>query len=148
MNAILPLVLSLVSGVGLAVQPLVNGRLARALGGVVWAAGISATLTSVICLVSASMFLGTGGFSSLSRVPWWAWIGGLFGVPALVGMTWAVPRIGAAPVLVLVILGQLFTGALADWYGLSYEGATVSPTRLFGIAVVFVGACIVLWKPD
>lgn len=147
MNALLPFALSLVAGVTLASQPLLNARLAGVVGGAAWAAGISAGLTSVVCIAGSSLLIGASGFSDAARVPWWAWLGGLFGLPSLIGMTWALPRIGAASVMVLVILGQLVTAAAIDRFGLSHAGASLSTTRILGILVVFAGVCIVLWKP-
>jgi transporter family-2 protein len=147
MNALLPILVSFLAGVTLTIQPLVNGRLSSALGGVLWAAGVSAALTSIVCFTIAATMLGTGGFTSFDRIPWWAWIGGLFGLPSLVGMMWAVPRVGAAPVMVVIILGQLITAVVIDWQGYSHAGAMVTPLRLLGVAVVALGVCIVMWKP-
>ena len=145
MNALLPFALSLLSGITLAIQPLLNARLAGVLGAAAWAAGVSAGVTSVLCITGASALIGTAGFASVARVPWWAWLGGLLGLPSLIGMTWALPRIGAAPVMVLVILGQLVTAALIDRFGLSDAGVTLTTSRLVGVFVVFSGVCIVLW---
>lgn len=146
MNSLLPIVLSLFAGLTLASQPLANGRLSSILGSPLWAAAISVGVTSLICIAAAASLIGTVGFSSLHRVPWWAWTGGLFGIPSLVGMAWSVPRLGAAPVMVLIILGQLIAAVVIDWQKWSLAEASVSPIRMLGVGIVMIGAGLVVWK--
>lgn len=144
MNALLPVLISLISGVTLTIQPLANGRLSQVLGGVALAAAVSAAVTSLTGIMLGASTVGLSGFQNLERVPWWAWLGGFLGLPSLMGMAWALPRLGAAPVMVLIVLGQLVTALAIDALGLSVQGGSVTTQRVIGVVVVTLGVWIVL----
>jgi transporter family-2 protein len=137
--------LSFAAGVVLIVQIGVNATLRRALGGPV-VAGLASFLVGSI---------GIAAFLVLSRTPWpgraqlaaapaWAWLGGLLGAYYVIWTVVAGPRLGAATLLALVILGQLVTSLLADHFGwLGFPLHPISLTRLAGAALLFAGVLLI-----
>jgi transporter family-2 protein len=137
--------LSFAAGVVLIVQIGVNATLRNALGSPVIAALASFIFGSV----------AIAGFVLLSRTPWperaqlaaapaWAWLGGLLGAYYVIWTVMAGPRLGAATLLALVILGQLVTSLLADHFGwLGFPLHPISVARLAGAALLFAGVLLI-----
>lgn len=92
--------------------------------------------------------MGAGAFGqvrleAVRQAPWWPWSGGLCDAAYLVATVIGLPRIGAALLLGIVVLGQLAMGLLIDTFG--WFGATpvpLSPARLIGVAEVFAGVAL------
>lgn len=51
-------------------------------------------------------------------VPWWAWIGGVFGAIYILSMVMAADRLGAAVFMGLTVTMAVLTSLLMDHYGL------------------------------
>jgi transporter family-2 protein len=80
----------------------------------------------------------------LRAVPWYAWLGGLYGAFFVVVAAFGAPRIGVGPLLTAVIAGQLIGAILLDHYGLlGLSRQPVSPEKLAGAALVLMGAFMV-----
>jgi hypothetical protein len=90
------LVAALVLGVLVALQPLVNAVLARAIGSPYGAAGISI----FVAALGAVLMLGVAGRGDLSRatlasVPWWVYLAGFVGTVFVAGSVVIAPVTGA-----------------------------------------------------
>lgn len=86
-----------------------------------------------------------GNLAAWRTVPWYALAAGAFGLVVLSAVSIAIPRIGVATTVTLVVVAQLVTGALLDHYGLL--GASVrslDPIRLIGIAILFLGTWLIV----
>ena len=145
MNAAsLSLLLALVAGVLLAIQAPTNAILGTASGSPVMAAFVSFLVGS---LALGAVTLATSGklfAPGLRQVPWYAWIGGIFGVVFVVVAAFVVPRIGVGVLLTAAVAGQLVAAIILDHYGLlglARHPATI--TRIAGVLLVFVGAWLV-----
>ena len=116
----------------------INGRLALsrgALGASFWnhLVGFAGLLGAALLLAATA---APPDLSGLSRAPLWAWAGGTLGVLFVASGSWLVARIGAARTALLVIAGQMVSGALLDTLRLGWEGA---PLRALGVAVILAG---------
>lgn len=137
--------LGVVSGMMIAAQGAMNGRLGYYLGGPLQAALISFTVGWCV-LLAVNVLLGHRpvGLSTLGQAPWWAWLGGALGAVMVAGAATAVPRIGVAAWIGAVMAGQLIAAVLYDHIGaFDQDVRHVTPLRLVGIGFLIVGVYLV-----
>jgi len=103
----LPTALALVAGISVVIQQVLNANLRAQLNSAIWSGFISYAV-GVLCMLSIAIMLREPIPSSalVTRIPWWAWTGGLFGA-IFIGIS----------ILVTYQLG----GSSADWS--SYDRA-------------------------
>ena len=144
MNQTLPAIVAmLIGGAFLALQAPTNAMLARGAGSPVNAAMISFLVGSV-GLIAASLLLRAKADPAVIRgLPWWVWLGGLYGAVLVAATAFAAPRIGVASALTLGVAAQLIVAVALDHFGLM--GLTARPIDLSKIAgLVLVAAGVVL----
>lgn len=116
----------------------INGRLSLSRGAL--GASFWNHLVGFLALLAAALLLAVlaapPDLAGLARAPLWAWAGGTLGVVFVAAGSWLVARIGAARTAVLVIAGQMISGALLDTLRLGWEGA---PLRALGVAIILLG---------
>lgn len=140
--------LAFAAGVVLTVQVGANSTLRGAVGKPVMAALISFAVGSAALLV----------FLLLTRTPWpdrahlsaapaWAWIGGLLGAFYVVSTIMVGPRLGAAALLALIVLGQLLTSLLVDNFGwLGFPEQPLTLLRVLGALLLFGGVLLIVHR--
>lgn len=80
----------------------------------------------------------------ISKVPWWAWLGGLMGAFLVTATIYAVPKLGATTMFALFVAGQLIASVIFDHFGIiGYPHHPVSLIRILGIALIFIGVALV-----
>jgi transporter family-2 protein len=141
--------LALLAGALLPLQALINARLGQATAGGLFASACSflvGTLALAVVLMVSRPAVPAA--DALLRLPPWIWAGGLLGAAFVVIATLAVPRIGAASLVALVVLGQMAAALLLDRFGVLQAARAVDASRLLGAALVVVGVVLVLqpWK--
>jgi uncharacterized membrane protein YdcZ (DUF606 family) len=129
-------------------QGMLNRELAQSIGlgraaainGVV----VATALVSVYVAVRAhperfpDLFLPRPG-----ALPWWIALPGLCGGVVVLVTPWAIARLGAAPVFIGVVAGQVgFSLALDAWA----LGTPVSWSRLLGAMLTMAGVVLASWK--
>ncbi|MFK7859661.1 MAG: DMT family transporter [Granulosicoccus sp.] len=140
----LPLSASLLIGVALSQQPVINAAVARSVGSPVAAAAISVFVTLCCLLVLVPFSGGTFRPSVLLTLPWWSVVGGFIGVALVAGGAALMPLTGAALFFVCMVAGQLIGASIADHigaFGLPERGLSV--TRVLGLLLVMTGAVLV-----
>lgn len=91
-----------------------------------------------------SVFLGTGDFFLLKEVKIWQCLGGLYGVVNVCVTVAAIPVLGAALSFTLIMLGQIISGAIIDFFGLFGSLKTeLSISRIYGIFIIIVGVILI-----
>ncbi len=137
--------LSLFAGLAGAAQVAINGAFGERIGTLEATAFnifVSALILAGIVLVARA---GFGGVIDGLRAPAWLWLGGVAGAIIVGTITFAGPQIGALATIALLIAGQLVMGVVIDQFGLfGVERITVTATRLAGVALLAVGALLVL----
>ncbi|MEA3059243.1 MAG: bacterial/archaeal transporter family-2 protein [Sphingomonadales bacterium] len=140
----LPMLLVLFAGGMIALQAPTNAILSRAGGSAVLAALISFVVGTIGLFL---VWLAAGNrprLSAFAGLPWYAWIGGLYGATFVAVAAYAAPRIGLASLITIGIAGQI---AMAMW--LDHVGALglpkdpISLARIGGAALVFAGVILV-----
>jgi transporter family-2 protein len=141
-------VLAFAAGVVLIVQVGVNTTLRNALGAPVLAALLSFLVGSVALV--AFLLLSRASWPARAQwlaIPWWAWLGGILGAFYVVTTIIAGPRIGAAALLALIVLGQLVTSLLVDHFGwLGFPQHPVTALRLLGALLLFGGMLLIVHR--
>lgn len=136
-------------GVLVALQPIVNSRLAGYVG-TLPAATLSFFIgtTALICLTAVTVPGGLKGIFSpaaLRQIPLILLTGGFIGGGVVYGAAKLIPKLGAAGMLTLTISGQLLTSAVADHFGLfGIERTPLGWPRLIGLLMLLIGARLAL----
>lgn len=132
------------AGGATALQAPTNARLATAVASPVNAAFVSFAVGTAALGILAAVLHTRPDITVAKGLPWYAWIGGLYGVVFVVAATWAVPRLGVAMTITLMVAGQLMLSLILDHFGaLGVPQAPISLTRLAGVALVIGGVILV-----
>ena len=140
--------LAVCAGLGITLQTMLNGQLAKGVGGDSVAAALFSFTAGAVCLGVFSLMRG-GIVASLAAIPaqpWWSLLGGLLGAGALLSYVVLAPKIGLSALLGLAIAGQFISSLAIDHFGLM--GASerpVSLVKLAGSMVMLAGLAIALF---
>jgi transporter family-2 protein len=137
--------LAVAAGATLIIQVGLNTSLRNALGSPLIAGLVSFVVgvAAIACFVlitrtpwpGRAQFLGT---------PAWGWFGGALGAFYVISTIVVGPRLGAATLLALVVLGQLATALTVDHFGwLGFPQQPLTLVRLAGAALLFGGVLLI-----
>ena len=142
--ALLPVLLVLFAGGMIALQAPTNAMLARAGGSPVLAALISfvvGTIGLLVVWIASGNRPGTAAFGGL---PWYAWIGGLYGAIFVAVAAYAAPKIGLASLITIGIAGQILMALILDHMGaLGLPREPITLGRIAGALLVVAGVVLV-----
>jgi transporter family-2 protein len=144
-TAFLPILLSLVAGAFMPLQAGINATLRKSLSDPVQAAFVS-FLVGTLALAALMLVMRVKWPSpdELVRLPFWLWLGGLFGAFFVVATIFLVPRLGAATMMAFILAGQVIASLLFDQYGmLGYPVHPLSAMRLVGVGLLVAGVALV-----
>ena len=131
--------LALLAGISVAIQPLLNASASAALGHPLWGALASATVTFLaLSVVVFAMRLPLPTGRVLGAPPIWLYGGGLIGALMLFAGLFVAPKLGIATTVALFIGGQLVAALVIDHFG--WLGV---PTHLVSIPRVLGAGCLV-----
>ena len=138
------IVLSLLAGAAVPMQAGSNARLGGLLGHPFWATAISLCVSgAAIAVVMLLIKVPRPNGAALLGAPWWVWLGGLAGVFYITVALISVPRLGALNFIMAVVVGQLISSLLIDYFGLlGLPRNTPSLQKLLGVSVVLAGFVI------
>lgn len=136
------MILAIGAGLAMAFQSPTNATLSRYVG------NLQATCISfgggVIALAVLVMLAGDGDLTKITDASWWQLLGGLYGVCIVLGITYAIPRLGAALTSTILMLGQITMGAFLDTFGLlQLQSMPLAPGRVAGCLIVLAGIIFV-----
>ena len=140
------LLVAICIGALLPLQALVNARLGQRTQGGVFAslASFAVGTTALLALWALWRAPAPAGAVGIAQAPWWAWTGGLIGAAFVVAATVLVPRLGAAALICLVVVGQLAGSLVLDHFGVLHPRQPVDALKLAGVALVGVGMLLVV----
>ena len=97
LSVILPVLLAVASGASIVVQQALNINLRAALSSAAWS-GLVSYAVGCVCMAMLILALRdpVPAASVATRIPWWAWSGGLFGAIFIGLAILLVPQLGAA----------------------------------------------------
>jgi transporter family-2 protein len=143
-----PMMLSMIAvvlaGGATALQAPTNAKMMTAVGSPVNAAFVSFAVGTAALGILAMILQAKPDMAAARNLPWYAWIGGLYGAVFVVAAAWGVPRLGVALTITLMVAGQLLIGLILDHFGAF--GAPRSPIslgRMAGVTLVIAGVLMV-----
>jgi len=141
----LPIALAFAAGISIVIQQALNANLRAALDSAVWS-GFASYFVGLLCMVLLAVVLRDPIPSAAvaSRIPWWAWSGGLFGAIFIGLAIYLVPVLGAATFISVLIAGQMIASIAFDHFGwLGLAQRTVDLPRLIGAALLIAGVVLI-----
>jgi transporter family-2 protein len=142
--AFLPVIFVLAAGGLLALQAPTNALLARAGGSAVLAALISFAVGTLALLAAWIVSGNRPATAPFAGLPWYAWLGGLYGAFFVAIAAFAAPRIGLASLITIGIAGQIAMALLLDHFGaLGLPRDPISLGRVVGALLVIAGVVLV-----
>jgi bacterial/archaeal transporter family-2 protein len=141
----LAVLLVAVAGCLVGMQAPVNARLGRSVGSIQAAAFSFIVGTVALVLIAAVSKGGLASYGNVSKVPWWALVGGLFGAVYVAVSILTVRKLGVSGLTATVIAGQLGIAVVIDrfgWFGISRQPITL--TRIVGLLLLAAGVLLVV----
>lgn len=136
--------LALAAGAALPLQAALNARLGTSLGGPLWGAFASFAIgTLALAAVLSARRMALPSATAIGGVPAWAWTGGLLGAFYVGGVVAAVPRLGAATLIGLLVAGQIVSALALDASGLLPVQRSVGVQGVLGALLIVVGVIVV-----
>jgi len=138
------MVLLFVGGALTALQGPANARLSAGVGSVINGALISFIIGTVALAAIALVMQVRPEGQAVRSIPWWGWLGGLYGCLFVTSIAWGVPKLGVSTTLTVVIAGQLLLAVILDHFGAF--GSPVQPIswgRIGGLIMVIAGVLLV-----
>ena len=148
MNVFGAMLVAVLIGAVLPLQGLINARLGTHIGGPIVAAFVS-FLVGTLMLGAYLLVTRTPlGLQGSLKLPAWVWAGGAFGAIYVACFTLLVPRIGAAGMICLAVLGQVTASLLLDQFGILQAPKPVDAVRIVGALLVLAGVVLVVapWR--
>jgi len=144
-NILLYIIVAIMIGASLALQPPINVVMARTLGSPLLAASISISISFIlVLLIWLTCDKGAGDLTQVKVLPWWVIIGGIIGVVVVVGSIIVAPVLGIALFFICIVAGQLLGSTLIDQFGaFGMQVKPINIKRLLGISLVLAGAVLV-----
>lgn len=146
------LAIAFAAGLMISLQPAVNSRLGRALGGdatggpfLAPIANFSVGLTiGLIVVLIRRPEIPT--LEQITNAPWWAWCGGVIGATMVTTTLLLAPRLGAVLLILALVCGQIIGSGIWEHFGFAgYPKSPLTLVRTLGIAMVIIGVLVVRW---
>lgn len=133
-----------IGGALTALQGPTNARLAGAVNSPVNAALISFAVGTVALLVLAAALQSRPDVAATRALHWYSWLGGLYGAVFVVAAAYAVPKLGVATTITLMVAGQMLLSLFLDHFGfMGVPRQPITPTRLAGVVMLIGGVLLV-----
>lgn len=136
------LCLGILGGICFGIQGPVNTALGKRTD--VFQASLISFFGGMILSGLIAIFLGNGDFLLLKEVKFWQCLGGIYGIINVCVTVAAIPVLGAALSFTLIMLGQILSGSVIDFFGLFGSLKTqLSISRIFGILIIIIGVILI-----
>ena len=138
-------VLSVLGGVLNTIQSGSNATLAKTLGQPILAA-LFVTIANGLVYLAFAPFLGLGlpKSAAFAAVPWWGWIGGVFGGVYVLASIFFAEKLGASVFIGLTVTAAIVTSVIMDHYGLvGFKQQVATWPRIAGAALMVGGLALV-----
>ena len=135
----------LVAGLLQAMGPPMNGALRTSIVNPWIATLISFGLIVALFVIVAAIFprpLPTA--EGITKMPWWAPLGGIIGAVAVIVGLLFVDRVGAGPLAALTVSANLLMSVAIDHFGwLNVSEHAITPLRAIGAVVMIIGVALI-----
>lgn len=136
---------TVLAGIGSALQSGSNQMLQKSLSAPLWTVCLVSAVTLGVALVLPVAFgerLPTGG--AVATAPWWAWIGGVFGISFVLATVYASPKLGAGSFVAITVTASTVTSLLLDHFGwMGFDVHAAGPGRIAGGLLMIAGVALI-----
>lgn len=147
MDKITPALAVLAAGLLVALQGPTNGWLAKTAGAPAFAVLVSFATGLLAAGAAALLISAKPQAGAVQELPWYAWLGGLYGVGVVFCTAWATPKLGAGPALVAALVAQTALGLALDHFAvMGLERSPVTWLKAGGLVVMLGGALMIAIK--
>lgn len=138
------LFLAALSGILMALQGSLNSALGKVVG-LLEATFVVHVLGSLLSLLLLVFGLGDNKWRDFAQAPWYTFLGGFLGVGIVYLVVASISKIGVAPATTAIIVGQVSTAALVDFFGwFGHEPLPFGFLKILGLALMAGGAWLLL----
>jgi transporter family-2 protein len=136
---------AIAAGLTSALQSGSNNMLQKSLSAPFWTVAIISALT----LAAAIPFAVVAGErvpagAAMAQAPWWAWLGGVFGICFVMATVFASPKLGAGLFVALIVTTSTVTALLLDHFGLmGFAVHKAGLARIAGGLLMIAGVALV-----
>jgi len=131
------------SGVAMALQGTLNAALAKVTG--LWETTFIVHAMGVILAAVLVFGFRVGDGSVLAKAPWYTYLGGFIGVMIVYAVARSIPLVGVAGATTAIIVGQMFSAAVIDYFGLfGLQRIPFNWYRVLGALAIAGGAWLML----
>jgi transporter family-2 protein len=142
--SLIAILIVVLAGGATALQAPTNAKLATAVASPVNAAFISFAVGTTVLGIMAALMHTRPDFAAARALPWYAWLGGVYGACFVVAAAWGVPRLGVAMTITLMVGGQLLLSLILDHFGaLGVPRQPLNLGRIAGVGLVLAGVLLV-----
>src|SRR5512145_1911764 len=145
MTSYWPHLLAILIGASLTIQIGMNATIRGVFDSTVAAAIVN---FAVGLLALGVLALATGArvpLASAQSVPAWAWLGGLLGALYVATSAALGPRLGAAALLALTLVGQMVSALVVDHFGvIGFPQTPVTASRVIGVVLLVAGVLLIM----
>ena len=143
MRLLLPIIISLLGGVAIGLQNPLASLMGQRIG--ILQGAFIIHLGGTIVAGGLLLAVPGGNLAAWRSVPWYALSAGVLGVTLVSAISFAIPRIGVAATVGLVVATQIGLAAWLDHYGLlGLDVRLFDAWRFIGVVLLMVGAWLVL----
>ena len=138
----LVIVVGLIGGIAVGLQSPIAGLMGQKIGGV--ASSFVVHLGGLILSGLLLIIYRGQNINSWHALPWYMLGVGAFGIILFLSVTFTLPRLGAAMMITLIVVGQLGVGIVIDHFGLF--GTSIhqfSIVRLAGVVALLLGSYLI-----
>lgn len=142
---LLGVIFSIVAGMAMSVQGVMNTRLGEGIGNMEANAFVQGTafLLSLLALV----FYHEGSFRELGGVNRLYWLGGVLGLVITLTVMLGIKNLGPTVAISVILISQLTVAALIDAFGLmGSEKVAFTWSKYLGLALMTGGMLLFKWK--
>lgn len=132
----LHIILAFIAGCLVLLSMIINSHLAKRIG--VFQGTLVNYIVGLLFTILVLLFRNNAinlSFNSLSKIPFWAYLGGLIGVMVVAISNIVIPKIPTIYSTLLIFIGQLFTGIIIDYF----TGNLISKGKIIGGFLVIAG---------
>lgn len=105
---------------------------------------VSISATSLLVAGLASGHLAWPEVARWNELPWWAWIGGIFGANFLMWQLLVAHQIGAGPYIGLTVTAAVIVSLVLDHFGwVGFEQHPANLWRLVGSGLMIIGVGLI-----
>lgn len=142
--SVLAMLAVVIGGAATALQAPTNAKMMTAVGSPVNAAFVSFAVGTAALGLLAVVMQVRPDLAASRALPWYAWVGGLYGAVFVVAAAWGVPRLGVATTIILMVAGQLLLSVVLDHFGaMGMPKQPISLGRVAGVGLVIAGVLMV-----